>query len=188
MRRRDLFVGLAASGLLSRLAAAKEKEDDMIVVSLDSWKTFANVKGQEPAFEYLSRLEPAQLTPGRTPIIGDDVYATASKYATRAPEASRFEVHQKYIDLQYLVSGQETIGFCPSVEGLSLIEPYNPQRDIAFYAAPASYTRLEMHAGQVAILRPGQAHMPNCHLDGVHDVVKVVVKVNVARTQPGFSK
>ena len=69
MRRRDLFVGLAASGLLSRLAAAKEKEDDMIVVSLDSWKTFANVKGLEPAFEYLSRLEPAQLTPGRTPII-----------------------------------------------------------------------------------------------------------------------
>jgi beta-galactosidase beta subunit len=45
-----------------------------------------------------------------------------------------------------------------------------------------------MHAGQVAILRPGQAHMPNCHLDGVHDVVKVVVKVNVARTQPGSTK
>jgi biofilm protein TabA len=181
MRRRDLFIGLAASGLLSRLATAKA--DDTIVVPLDRWKTLANVKGLEPAFEYLSKLDPAQLTPGRTPILGDDVYASVSKYATRAIETSRFEVHQKYIDVQYVVSGQETIGFCPSVEGLNLIEPYNAQKDVAFYTAPASYTRLEVRAGYVAVLRPGQAHMPNCHLDGVHDVVKVVVKVNLARTQ-----
>jgi YhcH/YjgK/YiaL family protein len=155
----------------------------MITAPLDRWKTLAKVKGLEPAFEYLSQLDPAKLAPGRTPIIGDDVYAVASTYTTKAAEASRFEAHEKYVDVQYVVSGQETIGFYASIDRLTLIEPYDATRDIAFYAAPSDYTRLSVPAGHVAILRPGQPHMPGVHLDGAHDVVKVVVKVNAARTQ-----
>ena len=177
MRRRDLFIGLAASGLLHRLAAATE--DAMITSPLERWKAFPNTKGLEPAFEYLSRLDPARITPGRTAIVGDDVYAIASTYATKAPEASRFEAHRKYADVLYVVSGQETIGFYPSIDGLTVLVPYDAQKDIAFYAAPSSYTRLDVRPGQFAVLRPGQAHMPGCHLDGAHDVVKVVVKVRL---------
>jgi biofilm protein TabA len=177
MRRRDVVVGLAASGLLGRLAAAKE--NDMITSPLDRWKTLPNVRGLEPAFEYLSRVDPANVTPGRTVISGDDVYAIASQYASKPPEALRFEAHRKYIDVQYVLSGQETIGFYPSVEGLTVLEPYDAQKDIAFYAAPSTYTRLPMGAGQVAVLRPGQAHMPGAHLDGAHEVVKIVVKVRL---------
>jgi biofilm protein TabA len=178
MRRRDLVVGLMASGLLSRLAIATDSET--ITGQLDQWKKLPSTKGMEPALEYLAQLDPSRVTPGRTPIIGDEVYAVASQYTTKAAEAPRFEAHRKYIDIQYIVSGQETIGFLPAIEGLVVLEPYNTAKDVEFYAAPASYTRLPVKGGQFAILRPGQAHMPGCHLDGPHDIVKVVVKVSAA--------
>ncbi len=178
MQRRDVIISLAVGGLLPRLARAAERS--AVTGSLDQWKTLPASDGLEPAFEYLAKLDLAGVTPGRTPIIGDDVYAVASKYTTRAFEAARFEAHRKYLDIQYVVSGQETIGFLPSTEGLKVLEPYDAEKDIELFAVPEAYARLAMRAGQFALLRPGQAHMPNCHLDGPHDVTKVVVKVSAA--------
>jgi YhcH/YjgK/YiaL family protein len=178
MRRRDVVSSLVAGGLLPRLALAANRE--ALTARLDQWKGLAGTKGLEPAFEFLSKLDSASVTPGRTPIVGDEVYAVASKYASKAVETARFEVHKKFLDVQYVVSGQETIGFLPSAEGLTVFEPYDAEKDIAFFAAPASYSSLAVRAGHFAVFRPGEGHMPGCHLDGRHDVVKVVVKVSAA--------
>jgi biofilm protein TabA len=178
MRRRDVVVSLVAASLWPRLA--KGTTGEPVSARLEQWKSVAATKGLEPAFEYLTGLDPASVTPGRTPIVGDDVYAVASKYTTKAIETARFEAHQKFLDVQYVVSGQETIGFIAAASGLTVLEPYNAAKDVEFFAPPSNYTRLEMRPGQFALFRPGEAHMPNCHLDGPHDVVKVVVKVSAA--------
>jgi YhcH/YjgK/YiaL family protein len=178
MRRRDVVVSLVAGSLLPRLALTAGKE--AVTGRLDQWRSLSGTQGLEPAFEYLAKLDPASITPGRTPIVGDEVYAVASKYPTKAVETARFEAHKKFLDVQYVVSGQETIGFLPSIEGLTVLEPYKAEKDIEFFAVPPSYSSLVVRTGQFALLRPGQAHMPGCHLDGPHDVVKVVVKVSAA--------
>ena len=36
---------------------------------------------------------------------------------------------------------------------------------------------MKLYPGMFAVFFPGGGHMPNCHLDGVHDLHKVVVKV-----------
>jgi biofilm protein TabA len=178
MRRRDLIVGLVAGSFLPKLAVASSKK--AVTGRLDQWKTLPATKGLEPAFEYLARLDPASVTPGRTPIVGDEVYAVASKYTTKAVETARLEAHRKFLDVQYLVSGQETMGFLPSAEGLTVLTPYNADKDVEFFAVPSGYSPLSIRAGQFALFRTGEAHMPGCHLDGPHDVVKVVVKVSAA--------
>jgi biofilm protein TabA len=172
------LAGLAAGGLIPKLAVGASAE--AMTGRLDQWKSMAGIQGLEPAFEYLSRLDSSSVTPGRTLVVGDDVYAIASTYATKPPEALRFEVHQKYIDVQYVAAGQESIGFLPSSAGLTTLEPYDAAKDIAFYAAPGEYVSLPTKAGQIVVLQPGQPHMPGVHLDGAHDVVKVVVKVSAA--------
>jgi YhcH/YjgK/YiaL family protein len=163
---------------LPKRALTAEKQ--ALTGRLDQWRSLPGLKGLEPALEYLAKLDPASVVPGRTPIVGDEVYAQASKYTTKAIETARFEAHKKFLDVQYVVSGQETIGFLPSTEGLTLLEPYNPDKDVEFFAVPSSYARLLMHAGEFALFRAGEAHMPNCHLEGPHEVVKVVVKVSAA--------
>ena len=180
MRRRELVLGLVAGSVMANLAKAAGAGQEALTGGLANWKSLPGTKGFEPAFEYLAALDPGAVTPGRTPIVGDEVYAAASKYATKALETARFEAHKKYIDIQCILSGQEIIGFVPTIEGLTVLEPHNVEKDVAFYAIPTSYASLSMNAGRFAIFYPGQGHMPNLHREGPHDVVKVVVKVNAA--------
>jgi len=178
MRRREILAGFVAGGLMPKWTVGASGE--AMTGRLDQWKSLTGVEGLEPAFEYLARLDPPAVTPGRTAVVGEDVYAIASNYTTEPAQARRFEVHQKYIDVQYVAAGQESIGVLPSTDGLDLLEPYDPAKDIAFYASPAKYVSLPTRAGQVVVLLPGQPHMPGVHLDGAHAVVKVVVKVSAA--------
>ena len=77
-----------------------------------------------------------------------------------------------------MVAGQETSGFSP-VGDLKLAVPYDESKDVALYSVPQQYTKIEVRPGQFVIYRPGQAHLPNCHLQGPHDLHKVVIKVQV---------
>ncbi len=178
MRRRDFVVGLAASSVVPKLARAGDGTP--VVGTLAEWKTLPGLKGLEPAFEYLAQVDPAKVTPGRTAIVGDDVYAIASQYATKPAPEPRLEAHRTHIDVQYVVSGQESVGFLPSTAGLTVQEPYDAAKDVEFFTAPAGETPRALKAGQFVVLLPGQAHRPGCDLDGRHDVVKIVVKVVAA--------
>jgi YhcH/YjgK/YiaL family protein len=68
------------------------------------------VKGLEPAFEFLEQASNRELPAGKHPIDGDRFFAIVVRADSRSPETAEFEAHRKYIDIQYLVSGRETIG------------------------------------------------------------------------------
>jgi len=143
---------------------------------LKSWKSIPDLKGFEAAFEFLDKKTLADVPVGKHVIEGDQVYALVQKLPSRAAETAQFESHRKYIDLHYLVSGQEITGFAPA-EDLKLAVPYDESKDVMLYDVPQQYTKVEMKPGRFAIYHPGQAHLPNCHFQGPHDLHKVVIKV-----------
>jgi biofilm protein TabA len=151
----------------------------MVIGNLADWKRKKDVKGLEAAFEFLEKTDLAALPLGRNPIDGDDLYAAVSLGETKPPEAARFEAHRRYLDVQYVVSGQEGIGFAPLVS-LETSEPYDETKDIEFFATPAKCAVVQMKPGRFAVFGPGEGHMPGCHLEGPHTVRKVVVKVSLA--------
>jgi YhcH/YjgK/YiaL family protein len=90
---------------------------------------------------------------------------------------ARWEIHRRYLDVQYIVQGGERIGFAPYTEGLKVDEAYDPQRDIAFYFA--SGVLVPVPAGMFAILTPHELHSPGLVVEDTAapgDVLKVVVK------------
>ena len=145
---------------------------------LKNWKSMPTLKGFEAAFEFLDKKTLADVPVGKHAIEGDQVYALVQKLPSRAAETAQFESHQKYIDLHYVVSGQEITGFAPAGE-LQLALPYDESKDVMLYDVPQQYTKIEMRPGRFAIYHPGQAHLPNCHFQGPHDLHKVVIKVHV---------
>jgi biofilm protein TabA len=145
---------------------------------LKSWKSMPDLKGFEAAFEFLDKKTLADVPVGKHAIEGDQVYALVQKLPSRAAETAQFESHRKYIDVHYLVSGQEITGFAPA-EDLKLAVPYDESKDVMLYEVPQQYTKIEMKPGRFAIYHPGQAHLPNCHFQGAHDLHKVVIKVQV---------
>ncbi len=148
----------------------------MISGELKRWRSVSGVRGLEVGFEFLERSDLAELPLGKHEIRGDAVYALAMRSSSRAPETGQFESHREYLDIQYLVSGEEIIGVAP-VEGLLPVADYDAAKDILFYAVPERYRALEVHPGHFAVFLPGEPHMPLCHSGGPHELHKVVVKV-----------
>jgi YhcH/YjgK/YiaL family protein len=145
---------------------------------LKGWRSMPDLKGFEAAFEFLDQKALADVPVGKHAIEGEQVYALVQKLPSRSADTAQFESHRKYIDVHYVVSGQETSGFSPA-ENLKLAVPYDESKDVMLYAVPEQYTKVEVRQGHFVVYHPGQAHLPNCHLQGPHDLHKVVIKVHV---------
>ena len=172
-----VMVGLKA-GSLQAFSFFAGGESKVTHGDLKNWKSMPDLKGFEAAFEFLDKKTLADMPVGKHAIEGEQIYALVQKLPSRAAETAQFESHRKYIDVHYVVSGQETSGSAPAGD-LKLAVPYDESKDVMLYNVPQQYTKIEVRPGQFVIYRPGQAHLPNCHLQGPHDLHKVVIKVHV---------
>ena len=114
---------------------------------------------------------------GRTELMGTDLYAMVQRYETHPYDADKLETHDKYIDIQLLLAGEEVI-YYGYADGLQVTSPYNNEKDYAFYhACKDSLTPLALNSGNFAVFLPGEGHVPGCGENG-GSVIKVVVKIN----------
>ena len=115
---------------------------------------------------------------GRYDVDGNNLFFLIQRYTTKPLEQGRLEAHQNYIDIQYVVSGQELIGYAPAPL-LEIETPYGKDNDVVFYAKNDKITNLKLDSGMFCIFYPVDAHMPCCQLNGPTDVHKIVVKIRV---------
>ena len=134
----------------------------------------------EKALAFLHRPDLATLADGRAPIDGDNVYAEVQSYVTKPASEAVYEAHRQYIDIQYVVSGEETIGWA-RIEDLVVSTEYTPARDFMLGSVDETRTiAARLRAGQFAILFPSDAHAPRLTTHTPTTVKKMVVKVRVS--------
>lgn len=152
----------------------------MILASLQQADRYCPaLPGLDAALAYLRSTSLSELTDGRHEIDGDRVFALVSRYRTHDPQATHPEAHRRHVDVQFLVSGQETIYWTPLSGAGQPTGPYEPQRDITFYQAVTPSRSCELYAGDLAIFFPDDVHHPGCHAGAASDILKVVVKVRL---------
>jgi YhcH/YjgK/YiaL family protein len=131
------------------------------------------------AFCFLRARDLLQLPDGRVDIDGDRVFALVQRYETMRTEAPKYECHRKYIDVQFIVTGEEVIGWAPA-ERMSVTEAYDADKDVCFGTiAAGTWTPVRLEAGQLMVLWPEDAHSPKGAARGSSRVTKIVVKVAV---------
>ena len=108
------------------------------------------------ALDYLTGTELETVEAGRVEIDGERVFALFQSYETK-PENDRPEAHRKYIDIQYLIEGEELIGVAP-LASMERVAEAVPERDIWFYEGETA--KLPLGSGRFAILFPQDAHAP----------------------------
>lgn len=128
----------------------------------------------EAALKWLGAQEFSKLELGRIDILGDECYAIVQDYATVPREEKRWEAHRRYIDVQFVSSGTEMIGFA-NIETLKVVEEYNDEKDITWLEGDGDFSTVP--AGTFVILHPHDAHMPGCAVEKPEMVRKIVVKV-----------
>jgi len=151
----------------------------MILDRLDNWTLyFPNGSLIAKAFGFLQNDIGPSTPDGRIDIDSDRLYAVIAAYETRPMEHCRFEVHRRYLDIQYLLAGSELIGWSGR-EGLTISEKYDPEKDVEYFEHPANYTSLQLHSGQFAFFYPDDAHAPGARLGSIVTARKVLVKIAV---------
>src|SRR5688500_2302589 len=99
------------------------QESTMVVDKLQNASLYAPPGSRlSKAFEFLRRPDLATLENGRHEIDGSNVYALVQSYNTTPREKGKFEAHRKYIDVQFVVSGDECMGYA-NLADLEITEP-----------------------------------------------------------------
>lgn len=100
-------------------------------------------------------------------------------YATRGRDGCFFESHRKYIDIQFILEGEECIDVLP-IGDLAVTKAYRDEKDVIKYADNPGGNRLRLRAGEGAVFFPEDGHMPGQFANATGVVRKTVVKVPVA--------
>jgi YhcH/YjgK/YiaL family protein len=127
------------------------------------------------ALQFLVKTDLNNLPIGRTEIDGDRLFALVQEYDTKPAEQGIWEAHRKYIDVQYMVTGQERMGFA-HLSAMQLGE-YVPEKD--FQPMSGVGNSVNVFAGAFVIFFPQDGHMPGLCIDVPEKVKKVVLKVRI---------
>ena len=130
------------------------------------------------AFEFLKRKDLAELPVGWIEL-DEGVRASIQHYDSFRWDANRFETHEKFFDVQYVIEGMELCGVCDRSELGTVAVPYNQEGDITFYEEPMHYGTVFLKAGDFIVLGPEDAHKPRCAVSESIPIKKVVIKVPV---------
>jgi|WetSurMetagenome_2_1015567.scaffolds.fasta_scaffold719020_1 YhcH/YjgK/YiaL family protein len=126
------------------------------------------------ALQYLSQTDFTNVEPGTYEIDGENIFAIVQEYNSKPSSSAKWEAHKKYIDIQYMVSGKEKMGFTDSRKVIVLQE-YHPNKDVTLYKGEGNFLIAE--EGHFAIFFPTDIHMPQLALNIPKEIKKVVVKV-----------
>ena len=127
------------------------------------------------AFDYIRNTDLFALAPGRYHIAGDDLIAIVELVQAKTKEIARLEAHRKYIDIQLVLEGDETMGWKPLADCLNPVSEHSMEKDIRFFHdAPASWVAVP--PDHFCIFFPEDAHAP---LVGNGTIRKVIFKVAV---------
>lgn len=108
----------------------------------------------------------------------DDWFYLVQAYDSKPVEQCRLETHKEYVDIQWVLAGEERLDVC-APEGLEVEEPYSAEKDAAFWKAPEEMMQIVLTAGCYAVLYPENAHRPGRMVNESCPVNKVVVKVKI---------
>ena len=126
------------------------------------------------ALSYLYTGEPGKKPVGRYEL-EDGMYYMVQEYETKDPAGRPYEAHRAYVDIQFIVSGEERIGVAPLSSLTEITEEYDAAKDVLFGTAPEGKL-MPMTAGSAFVLLPEDAHLPQADpSEGVKGTVKKIV-------------
>ena len=133
----------------------------------------------EKALDFLRTTDFRHQQPGVVEIDGKHIFAQIIDLTTREAAENRPEVHRRYLDIQFLASGEEKIGIAIDRGNNQVSESLLAQRDIIFYHDSEHESFIEMIPGSYAIFFPQDVHRPGCIKTTATPIRKIVVKVAI---------
>ncbi len=147
----------------------------MIFDTLENIKNYEGLGNVYTALKFLSETDFTKMELGRYELQGDDIFYMVQRYDTD-PDKTISESHKKYIDIQFMVDGEEIIGIAPISCEKKETEA-KPENDVWFYDCKTE--PLTLIKNSFMVLYPNDLHCPGVAVNKPLSCLKVVVKVKV---------
>lgn len=154
----------------------------MLFSSIRNWKSEAHIYSDvfKKALTFLETSDFEAMPAGEIELDGRQLFAIIMDKETDAIENRAPEVHEKYIDIQFLVKGSEKIGFARRDSRFVIKSDQLAEKDLLLYE---HFTEDEsfvvLTPGDFAVFYPQDVHRPLCVHEEKQTVRKVVVKIAV---------
>ena len=146
----------------------------MILDTLDNYELYSSINERiAKGFAFLCNTDLDAIASGRHDIEGDTIFALVQEYPTKPLNECKLESHQRYIDIQYMIRGEELMGV--TTKNNQVVIEQNPERDYIFYEGDTSLVLVKQ--GMFTIFFPDDIHQPCVQVKSPSEVKKVVIKV-----------
>ena len=144
------------------------------IYSNDDYKAYPEIIRK--MIEYLKANDFVNMEPGVYELQGKDLYAQVFDAETGSIEEKKPESHKDYLDIQFLVSGEEKLGFTPYSEKYE-VEEYIKERDLIFYKNVENEGFVHAVPGCISVFFPCDIHRPAVAANNPMTIRKVVIKI-----------
>ena len=149
----------------------------MILDTVQNAGLYKNIhKNLAVGLQYIQDTDFSSLEMGKYEIEGDKIFAILQSYDTKEEADCRLEAHKKYIDIQFMISGDEVMGVVPFNN--QEISEALPDNDVTFFKGTGDHVLVK--EGSFTVFYPSDVHAPGIKA-GISNnkIVKVVVKVEL---------
>ena len=135
-------------------------------------------KNFKTAVDFIKSLDLSNAAEQNFDVDGKEVFAFIKGFPLRSREEGLFETHDKYVDIQVLIKGRESV-YVADKAALKEALPYDTEKDIAFFENPKEDILCELTPNTFGIFFPWDAHNPCCVSGDAKESLKLVVKVKL---------
>ncbi|MDD3149276.1 MAG: YhcH/YjgK/YiaL family protein [Candidatus Gastranaerophilales bacterium] len=126
--------------------------------------------------EYLENTDLKNLENGKYEIDKDEIFALIQEYQSKSMSEGKWEAHQQYIDIQFIIEGEELLGYL-NIDEFEPTSNYDKEKDIIWGNGNGNFAKAK--EGEFLIFTSKDAHMPGIAVDKPSYVKKAVIKVKV---------
>ncbi|MBR5303357.1 MAG: YhcH/YjgK/YiaL family protein [Candidatus Gastranaerophilales bacterium] len=130
------------------------------------------------AFDFLKNTDLKNIEDGSYEIQGQEIYANIQSLNTKSPEEKKWEVHRKYIDIQYVISGEEKMGYGVLEDFSQITQAYDEQKDVEFLNGD-TFNFVNVQEGDFVVFFDNDVHAPMLAINESMLIKKVIVKIAI---------
>ena len=134
-----------------------------------------NQRHWEQAFHFLKSANLKDLPLGKQELEGEHLFVSVAEYYGKQKPDALYESHKKYIDIQYVIEGEEIMGLT-TLDKVAVRDPYNEAKDIAFYDFDGG-DYLKATPENFFMFFPEDVHRPSITTGDSVLIKKIVVKI-----------
>ena len=148
----------------------------MIKDNIKNAEVYYNIsENLKAGFEWIKNNDLKNMPDGRYDI-SDKLYANLQSYTTK--DDAPYEGHRDYIDIQYMIIGEEISGRV-DYSDCKTEEEYNKEKDIEFLSCVGNEEFFKIKEEEFFVFFPHDAHKPALKIKENKKVKKVIVKVSL---------